>query len=157
VTLAYLHGEGVVHRDLKPANIIVQPNGNPVLVDFGIVGRFAGTSNREALGDTSQAIGTIAYASPEQLQGDFVDARTDLYALGCVLFEILTGRLPFDPDVLFLCQPNGLHGEPGFTDAALAEDDLDAPATIGQRRERIDEPGARRLAAGNSGSVEIGP
>lgn len=94
-TLAFLHGEGIVHRDLKPPNIVVRDTGDPVVIDFGIAARFAGKSNREAIGLASLSLGTLAYAAPEQLDGELVDARTDLYALGCILFECLTGAPPF--------------------------------------------------------------
>jgi tetratricopeptide (TPR) repeat protein len=93
--LAYLHGEGLVHRDLKPTNVIVRAGSIPVLVDFGLASRFAAGLSREALESGGQAIGTVAYMAPEQGRGKFVDARADLYALGCILYELLTGQPPF--------------------------------------------------------------
>jgi tetratricopeptide (TPR) repeat protein len=92
--LAFLHGEGIVHRDLKPQNILVRRDGRPVLLDFGMVVRVAGASGRET-SELPQLEGTPAYMAPEQIAGDLVDARSDLYALGCVLYELLTGRPPF--------------------------------------------------------------
>jgi tetratricopeptide (TPR) repeat protein len=93
--LAFLHGEGIVHRDLKPANVVVRPDGSPVLVDFGLVTRFSGAKGREALEVEGSIMGTVEYMAPEQIRGELVDARADLYALGCMLYEIVTGRLPF--------------------------------------------------------------
>ncbi|AUX22449.1 hypothetical protein SOCEGT47_029520 [Sorangium cellulosum] len=91
--LAYLHGEGFVHRDLKPSNIFLQGDGRPVLLDLGIAAHFGG-AGREELGATSHG-GTPHYMAPEQIQQGIVDGRADLYALGCLLYECVTGRPPF--------------------------------------------------------------
>jgi serine/threonine protein kinase/predicted ATPase len=93
--LGFLHGEGIVHRDLKPDNVLVRPDGMPVLVDFGLAARFAGRLSREELEVEAAAAGTVAYMAPEQGRGQFVDARADLYSLGCILYELITGRPPF--------------------------------------------------------------
>jgi serine/threonine protein kinase/predicted ATPase len=93
--LAYLHGEGLVHRDLKPENILVRPDRTPVLVDFGLSAEFAGRLGRESLVVDTGASGTLRYMAPEQLQGRLLDARADLYSLGCILYELLTGGPPF--------------------------------------------------------------
>jgi eukaryotic-like serine/threonine-protein kinase len=93
--LSHLHGEGIVHRDLKPSNVIVTAGDVPVLVDFGVASHFGGPASREVLDLAGERVGTIHYMSPEQAASEFVDARADLYALGCILFEILTGRPPF--------------------------------------------------------------
>lgn len=93
--LAWLHGEGRVHRDLKPANVHVE-NGRPVLLDLGIAAVDRGPDGRdEAVAAAASASGTYAYMAPEQARGEVVDARADLYALGCVLWVLLTGRPPF--------------------------------------------------------------
>ncbi|MBI2567635.1 MAG: protein kinase [Candidatus Schekmanbacteria bacterium] len=92
--LAHLHGEGIVHRDIKPGNILVTREGLPILLDFGLVARFPGAEGREALDDVAPS-GTISYMAPEQIRGDLVDPRADLYALGCVLYELIAGRPPF--------------------------------------------------------------
>jgi tetratricopeptide (TPR) repeat protein len=95
-TLAFLHDRGIVHRDLKPSNVLVRPTGEPVVVDFGLTGRFGGKASREPLEAGGEVVGTLAYLAPEQASGDDVDARADLYAFGCILYELATGRVPFD-------------------------------------------------------------
>jgi len=98
--LQYAHEHGVIHRDIKPANILLS-GGHAVVADFGIarpVARHAAaTGDESTLTVSGVSIGTPAYMSPEQaLAGSTVDARSDLYATGCVLYETLTGRAPFD-------------------------------------------------------------
>jgi eukaryotic-like serine/threonine-protein kinase len=122
--LAYLHGEGIVHRDLKPDNILLRAASSeqraasseragqveqmpasrlpppasrltPVLVDFGIVRQLGPHASREALEVSGMLTGTVAYMAPEQVEGRLVDARADLYALGCILYELVTGQVPF--------------------------------------------------------------
>ncbi len=87
--LDYAHQQGVIHRDLKPANILLDDSGNAYLGDFGI----ARVMGSDLTG--SAIVGTPAYMSPEQAQGDRIDARSDIYALGIVLFELITGREPY--------------------------------------------------------------
>ncbi len=90
--LRYAHSEGFIHRDIKPENILFRKDGTPVLVDFGIV-RAADSTTR--LTKTGVAIGTPFYMSPEQIGGLDIDCRADLYSLGVVLYEILTGQVPY--------------------------------------------------------------
>jgi serine/threonine protein kinase len=93
--LAFLHGEGIVHRDLKPENVFLRPDGRPVLMDFGIVSQFIGTAGREVLEVGGFSTGTAGYMAPEQIHGERVDARADLYALGCMLYEVIVGLQAF--------------------------------------------------------------
>jgi predicted Ser/Thr protein kinase len=92
------HARGLVHRDVKPANILISAaDGHVYLGDFGLT-KFAGS---HSITETGQFVGTVDYVSPEQVQGQRVDARTDIYALGCVLFHALTGRVPYPRDTAF--------------------------------------------------------
>ncbi|WP_157154950.1 MULTISPECIES: Stk1 family PASTA domain-containing Ser/Thr kinase [unclassified Diaminobutyricimonas] len=94
--LEYSHRAGVVHRDIKPGNIMVTPTGQVKVMDFGIARAISDSSATVA--QTSVILGTAQYFSPEQARGESVDARTDLYSTGVVLFEMLTGRPPFRGD-----------------------------------------------------------
>lgn len=91
--LEYAHRALLVHRDIKPGNIMVTANGQVKVMDFGIAR--AVSDNSATVADTSAILGTAQYFSPEQARGETVDARTDLYSTGVVLFELLTGRAPF--------------------------------------------------------------
>jgi serine/threonine protein kinase len=91
--LAYAHAQGVIHRDIKPENVLLQA-GHAMVADFGIACR-ASSRGDERLTGAGISLGTVAYMSPEQSSGDDVDARSDLYSLGCTLYEMLTGQVPF--------------------------------------------------------------
>ncbi|ATB29472.1 serine/threonine protein kinase [Melittangium boletus DSM 14713] len=93
-SLAFLHGEGLVHRDLKPENILIRPDGTPVLVDFGLAANFGGPLGRESLDVSGSMEGSYIYMAPEQIKGALVDARADLYSLGCILYELVVGQPP---------------------------------------------------------------
>ena len=92
-TLAYIHSKGVVHRDLKPENIMVDANDNIKLIDFGIAGQQG--ARRLTFAKLSQVMGTPDYISPEQVKGKRGDGRSDVYALGVILYEMLAGKTPF--------------------------------------------------------------
>ncbi len=95
-TLGRVHATGVVHRDLKPGNVLVSPDGRPMLLDFGI-SHFT-SPIRAGLTLQNEVVGTPAYLAPEQITGDEVTGRTDLYALGVMLYEALSGQLPHAAD-----------------------------------------------------------
>lgn len=92
--LDYAHQKGLIHRDVKPANVIINVNDQPILMDFGIA-KIVGGSQHTA---TGAVLGTARYMSPEQIKGERVDARSDIYSLGVMLFEMVNGRPPFEAD-----------------------------------------------------------
>ena len=94
--LSVAHGQDIMHRDIKPQNIMVQPDGNVKVMDFGIA-----RAKNSVKAKTSSVLGTAHYISPEQAQGKELDGASDMYSLGCVLYEAATGQLPFDgPDAV---------------------------------------------------------
>jgi len=94
--LDYSHESGIVHRDIKPGNVMVTRNGDIKVMDFGIAR--AMSDDQATMTQTAQVIGTAQYLSPEQARGERVDARSDLYSTGCLMYELLTGRPPFTGD-----------------------------------------------------------
>ncbi len=96
--LDYAHENGIIHRDIKPANILIDREGDAYLTDFGIAKVLEATSH---LTKTGTAMGTPAYMAPEHGMGTDVDARSDVYSLGIVLYEMVTGRVPFEADTPF--------------------------------------------------------
>jgi eukaryotic-like serine/threonine-protein kinase len=96
--LAHVHALGLVHADIKPENIFLCQDLQPVLVDFGLVSCF--DAPRERLALVPRSLGSVAYMAPERLRGALPDARADLYAMGCILYECLTGQHPFRRDTI---------------------------------------------------------
>mgnify|MGYP001190414687 FL=1 len=94
--LDYSHRHGIVHRDIKPANVMLTRTGDVKVMDFGIARALADAS--ATMTAASAVMGTAQYLSPEQARGEVVDARSDLYSTGCLLYELLTGRPPFTGD-----------------------------------------------------------
>ena len=95
--LAYAHSEGVIHRDVKPANILLDKKGNPMLSDFGVA-KLVDSEETQGLTATGASIGTPEYMAPEQASGKKIDHRVDVYSLGIIFYELITGRRPFTAD-----------------------------------------------------------
>ncbi len=108
--LGYIHSRGVVHRDLKPENVIVDEQDNIKLIDFGIAGNAA--ARRITFAKFTPTMGTPDYISPEQVKGQRGDARSDLYALGVMFYEMLTGKVPFSGANPFLIMNDRLLNNP---------------------------------------------
>ena len=108
--LVYLHDHHVVHRDLKPANVMIGPDGNIKLIDFGIA--IDTTGRKMTWSGLSQTMGTPAYMAPEQVKGQRGDARSDIYSLGVILYEMLTGEVPFAADNVYAEMRNKLQDDP---------------------------------------------
>jgi serine/threonine protein kinase len=164
--LEFAHEHGVIHRDLKPANVLFMPDGRVKLADMGI----ARLLSPEALTATLTLRGTPRYVSPEQARGDQVDSRADLYSLGCVLFEMLTGRTPFEGNLAALSYahvhtpaPRVRSIDPAvptemdeLVAAMLEKDPADRPQTADDVRTSLDAA-MRHAAVTQTGQMEAAP
>ena len=92
--LGYMYSAGIVHRDIKPGNVMLTPSGDVKVMDFGIARAISDAQS--TMTQTAAVVGTAQYLSPEQARGETVDSRSDVYSTGCLLYELLTGRTPFD-------------------------------------------------------------
>jgi len=106
-SLDYAHENGIVHRDIKPANIMIDKSGKPFLADFGVARVETSTMTQ-----AGTAVGTLSYMSPEQIQGQTVDGRSDIFALGVILYELLSGKKPFFGDNISTIVYKIVHEEP---------------------------------------------
>jgi serine/threonine-protein kinase len=150
--LAAAHARGVIHRDVKPSNIFLTSNDQPKVGDFGIARFERGDKTLTLAGG---AFGSPAYIAPEQAMGERVDARADLYALGCVLYHMLAGRPPFEGDDPLALTYQHVHAEPQPLDALgvgvspqlsslvaslLQKDPADRPASAEEVRRALETP-----------------
>jgi serine/threonine protein kinase len=133
--LEYAHANAVVHRDIKPANILIDHHGRALLADFGI----AQSANKT--GNFAPSIGTLRYMSPEQFEGKEVDVRSDIYSLGVVLYELLTGKLPYTST-----EPNVLRREI-VTGAKVSSENMPAPLRFICSKALQRDPAARYSSA----------
>ncbi|MER6146242.1 protein kinase [Streptomyces sparsogenes] len=138
------HALGIVHRDIKPANVMLTPDGRVKVMDFGIAR--AVQSAESALTGTGTVLGSAPYMAPEQATGGEVDGRTDLYAVGVMLYQLLSGRLPFEDDSVPTLLFKHVYAEP----PALAEAGVHVPPAVQElvTRALAKTPGERYADAG---------
>lgn len=164
--LVVAHAHGIVHRDLKPANVIVAAGGQVKVLDFGIARMLATGTTQTSGGHTASALGflgTPAYAAPEQMVSSAVDERADLYALGVMLFEMISGRRPFrGSDPVALASSKLGHDAPSLTSAgAVVPRELDQLVAALLARDREKRPASAADVLGQLraiyGTAGIGP
>ncbi|MBU2437952.1 MAG: serine/threonine protein kinase, partial [Acidobacteria bacterium] len=126
--LDYAHKYGIIHRDIKPANILIDDNGRPFILDFGVARIGASTMTQ-----TGKTLGTPSYMSPEQVIGKKIDNRSDIFSLGVVLYELLTGRRPFEAENITTIIYKIINEEP----PSLSDVRKDAPAGFADILDRV--------------------
>src|SRR5262245_37411208 len=138
------HARGLVHRDVKPSNILLDRHGNAYLSDFGLIKR---SQVDTGLTETGQFMGSIEYCAPEQIRGDEVDGRADVYSLGCVLFEAVAGRPPFRRDTEVATLYAHLEQEPPALSSVAAGSNAELDEVVAKALAK--DPAARYPTAGD--------
>ena len=139
--LAYAHNRGMIHRDIKPANIMIDVHDQSILTDFGIVKIMGGTQHTA----TGATLGTAQYMSPEQIKGGQVDARCDIYSLGVTLFEMVSGRRPFEAESAMTLMM--MHINDPVPDLSQLRPDVPAGLAVIIEKALAKEPGWRYQSA----------
>jgi serine/threonine-protein kinase len=142
--LEVAHAEGVIHRDIKPQNIVVEPSGFLKVMDFGIA-RLANPPKGKGLTEAGMSIGTPDYMSPEQLSGMELDPRADLYAAGVVLFECVTGKVPFEAETTWALVAKHLEEQP--PDPRDSNPEVPGPLAVVILKAMAKKPGDRYASA----------